>query len=106
MPAPETPNPPTPPAKPAAATASAPPAPNKSVELLLDVNVNLTLRFGQQELTLREILDLGPGSVVELDKTVEEPAELLLEDKLVARGQVVIVDGNYGLKITELPVSR
>lgn len=106
MPAPETPNPPTAPAKPAVAAASTPAVPNKNVELLLDVNVNLTLRFGQQELTLREILDLGPGSVVELDRTVEEPADLLLEDKLVARGQVVIVDGNYGLKITELATSR
>lgn len=85
---------------------AAPAPPSKNLELLLDVNVALTLRFGQRELTLREILDLGAGSIVELDRTVEEPADLLLGDKVIARGQVVMVDGNYGIKITELPSSR
>ncbi len=75
----------------------------KKLELLLDVNLALTLRFGQRDLTLREVLDLGPGSVIELDRQVEEPVELLLGDKVIARGQVVIVDGNYGIKITEMP---
>lgn len=78
---------------------------NKKLELLLDVNLALTLRFGQRDLTLREILDLSAGSVIELDRAVEEPAELLLGDKVIARGQVVTVDGNYGIRITETPVS-
>jgi flagellar motor switch protein FliN/FliY len=77
----------------------------KKLGLLLDVNLALTLRFGQRDLTLREILDLNAGSVVELDRHVEEPAELLLGNKVIARGQVVTVDGNYGIKITEMPVS-
>src|ERR1700679_1984782 len=71
-------------------------------DLLLDVDVSLTLRFGQRMLTLREILDLTSGSIVELDREVQEPADLLLGDKLIARGQVVIVDGNYGIRITEV----
>jgi flagellar motor switch protein FliN/FliY len=51
---------------------------------------------------LREILDLNAGSVIELDRDVQEPADLLLGDKIIARGQVVIVDGNYGIRITEV----
>jgi len=50
----------------------------------------------------REIGELRSGSVVELDKYVQDPAELLLGDRVVARGEVVIVDGNYGLRITEV----
>src|SRR5271165_3092527 len=71
-------------------------------DLLLGVNLNLTLRFGQRILPLREILDLTSGSVIELDREVQEPADLLLGDKLIARGEVVIVDGNYGIRITEV----
>ncbi|MFZ3264108.1 MAG: FliM/FliN family flagellar motor switch protein, partial [Terriglobales bacterium] len=63
------------------------------------------LRFGQRDLTLREILDLSAGSVIELDRHVEEPAELLLGNKVIARGRVVTVDGNYGIQITDMPVS-
>jgi flagellar motor switch protein FliN len=75
-------------------------------DLLLGVNLNLTLRFGQRVLPLREILDLTSGSVIELDREVEEPADLLLGDKLIARGEVVIVDGNYGIRITEVADAR
>jgi flagellar motor switch protein FliN len=75
-------------------------------DLLLGVNLNLTLRFGRRILPLREILDLTSGSVIELDREVQEPADLLLGDKLIARGQVVIVDGNYGLRITEVADAR
>jgi flagellar motor switch protein FliN len=73
-----------------------------NLDLLLGVDLSLTLRFGQRTLTLREILDLSSGSVIELDRRVQEPADLLLGDKLIARGEVVIVDSNYGLRITEV----
>ena len=69
----------------------------------MDVELNVSLRFGQRQLPLREVLELGSGSVVELDRMVDEPVELLLDGKLVARGEAVIVDGNYGLRITEIP---
>jgi len=75
-------------------------------DLVLGVNLNLTLRFGQRILPLREILDLTSGSVIELDREVQEPADLLLGDKLIARGEVVIVDGNYGIRITEVADAR
>jgi flagellar motor switch protein FliN len=73
-----------------------------SLNRLLGVNLNLSLRFGQRSLTLREILDLNSGAVVELDRQVQEPADLLLGEKLIARGEVIIVDGNYGIRITEV----
>ncbi|MFZ0284033.1 MAG: FliM/FliN family flagellar motor switch protein [Terriglobales bacterium] len=82
--------------------AEAPLAVDSNLDLLLGVDLSLTLRFGQRTLTLREILDLSSGSVIELDRRVQEPADLLLGDKLIARGEVVIVDSNYGLRITEV----
>jgi flagellar motor switch protein FliN len=77
-----------------------------NIDLLLGVNLSLTLRFGRRVLPLRDILDLTSGSVVELDQEVQEPADLLLGDRLIARGQVVIVDGNYGIQITEVTDAR
>lgn len=75
----------------------------RNLDLVLNVELNVTLRFGQRVLTLREVLDLATGSVVELDRQVEEPIELLLDGKVIARGEAVVVDGNYGLRVTEVP---
>ncbi len=69
---------------------------------VIDVPLHVTLRFGQRQLTLRELLDLNTGSLVELDRQVEEPVELMLGERIVARGEVVIVDGNYGMRVTEV----
>jgi flagellar motor switch protein FliN/FliY len=74
----------------------------ENLDLVMDVELDLTLCFGRRQMPLRDILHLGPGSVVELDREVQEPVDLLLGDKVVARGEVVIVDGNYGLRITEV----
>ncbi len=70
--------------------------------MLMDVELAMTLRFGSRRLPLREILEFCPGTVVELDRQVDEPVDLLLHGKLVARGEVVVVDGNYGLRVTEV----
>ena len=72
------------------------------LDLLMDVELDVTLRFGGRNMRLSEILELGPGSVIELDRNVEEPADLLLDGKLIARGEVVVVDGNYGLRVLEV----
>lgn len=74
-----------------------------NLELVMDVELNVTLRFGQRQLPLREVLELSSGSVIELDRLVDEPVELLLDGKMIARGEAVIVDGNYGLRVTEIP---
>ncbi len=70
--------------------------------MLMDVELVVTMRFGGKRMLLKDILDLCTGSVVELDQQVQEPVDLLLDGKLIARGEVVVVDGNYGLRITEL----
>jgi len=75
---------------------------NTNLELLLDVKLEATIRFGQKQMLLREILELHPGTAVALDRQVDEPVELLVGGRMVAWGEVVIVDGNYGLRITEI----
>lgn len=70
--------------------------------LVMDVELNVTLRFGQRRLSLREVMDLSSGSVVELDREVDEPVELILDGRVIARGEAVIVDGNYGVRVTEV----
>jgi flagellar motor switch protein FliN len=72
------------------------------LELLLDVELEATLRFGAREMPLSEILDLGPGDVVQLDRHISDPVDLIVGDKIVARGEVVLVNGNFGLKVTEV----
>jgi len=73
-----------------------------NLDLFMDVELDVTLRFGAKRMLLREILELSSGSVVELDRQVQEPADLLLDGKLIARGEVVVVDGSYGLRIVEV----
>jgi flagellar motor switch protein FliN/FliY len=94
---------------PAPATKSTP-APQSALspglELLLDVELEATLRFGCREMPLGEILDLGPGDVVQLDRQVSDPVDLIVGDKIVARGEVVLVNGNFGLRVTEVSAPR
>jgi flagellar motor switch protein FliN len=75
---------------------------SSGVELLLDVELEAALRFGCCEMPLGEILELGPGDVVELDRHVTDPVDLVVGDKIVARGEVVLVNGNFGLRVTEV----
>ena len=90
------------------AAAAPPPLANLSVgiELLLDVELEAALRFGCKELPLSEILDLGPGDVVQLDRNVADPVDLIVGDKIVARGEVVLVNGNFGLRVIEVATPR
>ena len=74
-----------------------------NLKLVMDVELNMSLRFGQRQLPLRDVLELAGGSVIELDRQVDDPVELLLDGKVIARGEAVIVDGNYGLRVTEVP---
>lgn len=75
---------------------------SKNIERLLDVEMNVTVRFGTAEIPLREVVRFGVGSMVELDRTVEEPVELLVNNYPFARGEVVVVDGYYGVRVTEI----
>lgn len=76
------------------------------IELLLDVELEASLRFGCREMPLGELLDLGPGDVVQLDRHVADPVDLIVGDKIVARGEVVLVNGNFGLRVTEVAAPK
>jgi flagellar motor switch protein FliN/FliY len=86
--------------------ASPAPALSPGIELLLDVELEATLRFGCREMPLGELLDLGPGDVVQLDRHVADPVDLIVGDKIVARGEVVLVNGNFGLRVTEVAAPK
>jgi flagellar motor switch protein FliN len=93
---------PSPPPPPPSAPAVQVQGNEKKLEMLMDVQLAMTLRFGGRQLLLREILDLTPGTVIELDRQVQEAVDVLLDGRLVARGEVVVMDGNYGLRVTEV----
>ena len=97
------------PAKPAAAAAApqpTAPATSPGIELLLDVELDVALRFGCREMPLGEILDLGPGDVVQLDRHIADPVDLIVGDKIVARGEVVLINGNFGLRVIEVAAPK
>jgi flagellar motor switch protein FliN/FliY len=73
-----------------------------TLDMLMDVQLAMTMRFGSRRMLLREVLDLNPGSVIELDRRVQEPVDLLLDGRLVARGEVVVIEGSYGLRVTDV----
>lgn len=79
---------------------SAKEAPN--IQLLLDIPLQVTIELGRTRLSIRKILELGPGSIIELDRMAGEPVDLLVNDKVVARGEVVVVDEYFGVRILSL----
>jgi len=74
----------------------------EAMGLLCDIELDASLQFGSREMPLREVLELGPGDVIELDRHVSEPVDLVIGDRIVARGEVVIVSGNFALRVTEV----
>lgn len=74
----------------------------RGLELLSDVVMELTAELGRTRMTVRDLLSLQPGAVVELDRVAGSPADLLVNGRLIARGEVMVVDEEYALKITEL----
>jgi flagellar motor switch protein FliN/FliY len=73
-----------------------------NLDLLLDVEIPISVEVGRTRMSLDEVLRLVPGSVIALDKKAEEPVDLRVNGKLVARGEVVLVDDTYGLRITQI----
>jgi len=78
---------------------------NTNLDLILDVPLQLTVELGRARRQVRDILNLGPGSVIELNKLAGENVDVLVNGKLIARGEVVVIDENFGVRITEI-VSR
>jgi len=75
---------------------------DESLDIVLDVPLNLTVELGRTEKLVREVLDLTPGSVVELDKLAGEPVDILVNGKYIAKGEVVVIDENFGIRITDI----
>lgn len=75
---------------------------DKALDIVLDVKVKVTVQLGSCLLPMRDVLELSPGSVVQLTQHASDPVGLYVNDKLVAYGEVVVVEDNFGIKITEL----
>jgi flagellar motor switch protein FliN len=73
-----------------------------NIDLLLDVELPITISFGQTEMLLKDVLKLGVGSVIELDKAVNDPVAVIVNQKPIAKGEVVMVEGNYGVRLLEV----
>ena len=73
-----------------------------NIDLLLDVELEINIELGKSELSIKRILELAPGSIVELDKMAGEPVDLIVNNKVVAKGEVVVVDENFGIRIVSL----
>jgi flagellar motor switch protein FliN/FliY len=93
---------PGPVAVPALPVVAVPTAAGSNLDMLLDIQLPLSVRFGQAELTLQTLTRLGPGSVIDLHRSADEPVDLMVSGKVIARGEVVVVEGNYGVRVTEV----
>ncbi|OGO39681.1 MAG: flagellar motor switch protein FliN [Chloroflexi bacterium RBG_16_57_9] len=78
------------------------PAGSKDLDFLADVDLHITVELGRAQMPVRDVLTLGPGSVVELDKLAGETVDILINGKLVGRGEVVVIDDMFGVRVTEI----
>ena len=80
----------------------------KNLDLILDIPLTVTVELGRSKMLINDLLQLGQGSVIELTKLVGEPLEVLVNDKLVARGEVVVVNDKFGVRLTDIvsPMER
>ncbi len=81
---------------------------NQSMDMLMDIPLQVTVELGRRKMPISKILSLGPGSVVELSKTAGEPLDIYVNDRLVAKGEAVLVGDRYGVRLTEVftPVEK
>lgn len=82
--------------------AESPPSGERRMDLLLDVPLDLSVELGRARMTIQDLLGLGPGSVIELDKVAGEALDILVNDRLVARGEAVVVNDKFGVRITDI----
>lgn len=75
---------------------------SRRLELLLDVPLELSVELGRTRMSIQDLLNLSPGSVVELDKIAGEPLDILINDRLIARGEAVVVNDKFGVRITDI----
>ncbi len=78
----------------------------KNINMILDVRLNVKVRIGQKRMLLKDVIAMDIGSVIELNQLANDPLEILVDDKVIAKGEVVIVDGNFGIQITDIGTKR
>lgn len=78
------------------------PSDDKTLDIVLDVKVKVTVQLGSCQLPMRDVLELAPGTVIQLSQQASDPVGLYVNDKLIAYGEVVVVEDSFGIKITEL----
>jgi flagellar motor switch protein FliN/FliY len=88
------------------AAAAALPGASRPMTLLHDVEMGVTAELGRTRMTVRDLLSLTPGAVVELDRAAGSPVDVLVNGTLIARGEVVVIDEEYGIRISEIVGSR
>lgn len=76
--------------------------PARDIDFLLDIPLEITVELGRKKMPIKELLQLGQGSVIELEKIAGEPMEILVNNKLVARGEVVVVNEKFGIRLTDI----
>lgn len=74
----------------------------KQLDVILDIDLPMVVRFGHTEMTVEALTRIGEGSVIDLGRSPHEPVDLLVSGRLVARGEVVVVSGHYGVRVLEL----
>jgi flagellar motor switch protein FliN len=74
----------------------------RRLALLLDVDLDISVELGRSRMSIQELLGLGPGSVIELDKLAGEPLDILVNDRLIARGEAVVMNDKFGVRITDI----
>ena len=77
----------------------------KTLDLLLDVELPVSVSFGRAQIALKDVLKLTTGSILELDRTIAEPVEIIVNNCTIARGEVVVVEGNFGVRVLQV-ISR
>ncbi len=75
---------------------------SRRLDMLLDVPLEVNVELGRTRMTIQDLLQLGPGSVIELDKVAGEPLDILVNGRLVARGEAVVVNDKFGVRITDI----
>ena len=89
-------------AAPAARTAGGPSGTASSLDTLLDVSLPVAIEFGRTHMTVQEVLELGSGSVIQLDRMVGEPIDIYVSDRKLAEGEVVVIGEHFGVRITRI----
>ena len=79
---------------------------SQTLDVLMDVELPVTVRFGSAQMTFGDVMALRTGALLEFDRALEEPVEVLVNGRVVARGEIVMVQGNYGVRITEISTPR